>query len=119
VNWLGLSARSLVGIVLGVALGIALFLCGYPSVVLVGACTGVGCALFAEDRSALRGISVATVATWAAAVVDARRLGVSTLSISSTLTLGRWLAYLGCIAAAFLIGGSTIRRTAKTRTAGT
>jgi hypothetical protein len=119
VNWLGLSLRSLIGIVLGVAVGIALFLRVYPSVVLLGACTGAGCALLAEERSALRGISVATVATWAAAVVDARRLGVSTFAISTTLTWGRWLAYLGCIAAAFLVGGATVRRTARTRTAGT
>jgi hypothetical protein len=119
VNWLGLSVRSLLGIALGVVVGLLLFVHAYPSVVLVGVCTGSGCALLAEDRSGLRGISVATVATWAAAAVDARRLGVSTFAISSTLTPARWVAFLACIGAAFLIGSATVRRAARTRTAGT
>ena len=118
-NWLGLSFRSLVGVVVGAVAGLLLFTHVYPSVCLVGASTGIGCALFAEDRSALRGISVATVATWAAAAVDARRLGVGTLHISSTLTASRWLAYIGCILAAFLLGALSVRRQARTRVAGT
>lgn len=118
-NWVGLSRRSLIGIVLGVTVGVLLFRLVWPSVLAIGVCTGAGCALLAEDRSGLRGISVATVAAWAAAAVDARRLGISTLHISTTLTWARWLAYLGCVLAAFVIGSSTIRRTAKVRTAGT
>jgi len=119
VNWLGLSLRSLLGILLGVLAGVLLFLFEWPNVAVVGASTGLGCALLAEDRSGLRGISVATVAAWAAAIVDAHRLGVSTLRISSTLTASRWAAYLACVGLAFLVGGAAARRTAKVRTAGT
>jgi hypothetical protein len=119
VNWVGLSLRSLLGIAVGVAVGLLLFLFEWPSVVVIGLCTGAGCALLAEERSGLRGVSVATVAVWAAAIVDARRLGVPTLQISSTLGTSRWLAYLACIAFAFVLGGAAVRRTAKVRTAGT
>ncbi len=116
-NWIGLSLRSLLGIAIGVALGILIFTHGYPHVWVVGACAGLGCALLAEDRSSLRGFSVATAATWAAAFVDAQRLGVSTLHISSTLSFARWLAYIACMGLAFSLGGLSIRR--QTRTAGT
>jgi hypothetical protein len=119
VNWLGLSLRSLLGIVLGALVGVLLFLYEWPNVVVIGLATGAGCALAATDKSPLRGVSVATVATWAAAIVDAHRLGVSVFAISSTLTWQRWLAYLGCVGLAFLLGGSTARRAANVRTAGT
>jgi hypothetical protein len=119
VNWLGLSGRSLLGILLGVAVAAVLFVYVYPSVLVVGACTGAGCALLSEDRSGLRGVSVMTVATWAAAFLDAPRFGVSTLEISKTLTLTRWLAYIGCMASAFVMGSMALRRGAAIRTAGT
>jgi hypothetical protein len=118
-NWVGLSLRSVLGMAVGVTLGLLVFLFVWPSVIAVGICTGAGCALLAEDRSGPRGVTVATVAVWAAAIVDARRFGVSTFQISSTLSFARWLAYLACILAAFLIGGWTVRRTARVRTAGT
>lgn len=118
-NWLGLSTRSLLGIVLGVVLAVTLFLYVYPSVLVVGAGIGVGCALLAEDRSVLRGLSVATVAAWVAAALDARRLGISTFQISSVLTLSRLLVYLASIVTAFGMGALSIKRAAKTRPAGT
>ncbi len=116
-NWVGLSFRSLLGIVLGVVVGLLLFTRVLPQVWVVGAATGLGCAGLAEERSALRGISVATAATWAAAFVDGQRLGLSPLNISSSLTLSRWGAYLACIGLAFVLGGWSVHR-AK-RTAGT
>jgi hypothetical protein len=117
-NWLGLSLRSFLGIVIGAVVGSLIFLWFCPSVLVVGACTGLGCALLAEDRSVFRGISVATAAAWTAAALDAHRSGVSTFQISSVMTGLRLLTHLGSIALAFAAGTLSLRHT-KTRVAGT
>jgi hypothetical protein len=117
VNWLGLSLRSLAGILLGVVTGSLVFLYVAPAVVAVGACTGSGCALLAEDRSLLRGVSVATVAAWSAAALDAHRYAVPTLEISTVLSGGRLLAHVASVVIAFALGALSLQR--KTRVAGT
>lgn len=117
-NWLGLSLRSFMGIVVGAVVGSLIFLWLCPSVLVVGACTGLGCALVAEDRSGFRGISVATVAAWTGAALDAHRVGVSTFQISSVMTGLRLVTHLGSIALAFVAGTMSLRHS-KTRVAGT
>lgn len=118
-NWIGLSLRSLVGTLLGVFAGVLLFRHVWPQVWIVGVAAGIGCALVAGERSGLRGITVGTIAVWAAAAVDADARGVGVLHISSTLGLTRWVAYLACMGLAFFLGGLSISRAAKTRTPGT
>jgi hypothetical protein len=118
VNWLGLSVRSLLGIVLGAVVGSLLYVFSYPSVLVVGACTGAGCALLAEDRSLLRGISVLTVAAWTGAALEAHHFHIPTLQISSVLSGARLLLHLASIALAFLLGALSLQ-TKRTRVAGT
>jgi hypothetical protein len=118
VNWLGLSIRSLLGIVLGAVVGSLLYVFSCPNVLVVGACTGGGCALLAGDRSLLRGVSVLTVAAWTGAALDAHHLHVPTLQISSVLTGARLLLHLASIALAFLLGALSLQ-TKHTRVAGT
>ncbi len=118
-NWIGLSLRSLVGTLLGVFAGVLVFRHCWAEVWIVGVAAGLGCALVAEERSGLRGITVGTIAVWAAAVVDADARGIGVLHISSTLGLARWVAYLACMGLAFFLGGLSVTRAAKTRTPGT
>jgi hypothetical protein len=118
VNWLGAGLASFVaalfGAIAGVLLRIAAARMGFDLPPLVGLVAGIGAALASSERSGLRGVLVASLAVWAAAIgevlVHPRSGLVSDLfRFSDRLGAGGLVAYALTGLIAFLLGSRAAR----------
>jgi hypothetical protein len=124
-NWLGLTTVAFLTALLGALFGsvayAAALASGWDAPYLVGLATGLGALLGSPDRSAMRGLLVATGALWVAAIVQTRlgpHAGSNLLTFHATLTPTRLAAFAACGATAFLLARLSARRGAPLRTAG-
>lgn len=124
-NWLGWSTRAMIGALLGALLGAVAYgwglSRGYDAPYLVGVLAGIAAFVLSPDRSGLRGVMVATLALWSAAVAQSFAgpfRGVGVLAFHQTLTPTRFALYAACGAIAFALSRTSIRRDAGKRTAG-
>jgi hypothetical protein len=107
-NWLGWSGRAMAGALAGALLGAVLsglaFEHGVQLAWLVGLLAGLGAALLAKEKSPLRGVLVATIAVWAAAL---RETGASLtiFRFHETMTPTRLASYATCALLALILGG--------------
>ncbi len=92
------------GALLGAFLSGLAFDRGFQLAWIVGLLAGVGAALLAKDNSPLRGVLVATIAVWAAAL---RETGASPaiFHFHETLSLSRLASYAACALLALALGG--------------
>jgi hypothetical protein len=124
-NWLGLSKAAFLAAILGAILGGAGYAValarGWDAPYLVGILTGFGVMIGSPDRSGLRGLLVATVAIWIAAIVQTRVGPFASAGIfgfHTTLTPVRALSFAMCGVVAFVLARTSIRRNAPDRAAG-
>jgi hypothetical protein len=101
-------AGALAGAILGAFLFGLAFDHGFQLAWIVGLLAGLGAALLAKDKSPLRGVLVATIAVWAAAL---RETGASLaiLHFHETMTLTRLASYAACALLALVLGGRARR----------
>jgi hypothetical protein len=113
VNWLGWSGRAMAGALAGAIVGAFLSGLGadhgFQLAWIVGLLAGAGAAALAKERSPLRGVLVATLAVWAAAL---RETGASLaiFHFHETMTLTRLASYVACASFALVLGGRGPRR---------
>jgi hypothetical protein len=111
-NWLGWSSCAVAGALAGAVVGCFLFglalAHGWELAFVVGLLAGAGAACFATERSVLRGILVATIAVWAAAL---RETGASSaiFTFHETLTPTRVASYVACALLALALGARACR----------
>lgn len=124
-NWLGWSTRAFLCAVVGALLGAVLYdqalARSFDAPWLVGLGMGLGACAGAPDRSDLRGLLVATMSIWGAWAVQARVPPYSSAGLfgfHETLNARRFLAFVACAAAAFLLARTSIRSDARRRIAG-
>lgn len=121
VNWLGASLRAFLAALLGAALGAALAQhvarrYGLDLPPLVGMFTGAAAAAASRGKSGLRGMLVASLAVWAAAIAEvaaapSRGLSADLAGFHERLRPIRVLAYVACAAVAGLLGSrAPVRR---------
>jgi len=127
VNWLAWDTRSYLGAALGGVVGFFLFRAGlgadWFAPWLIGVGIGLGCALITRERSGLRGVVLACIAAWAAALaqvvlVSGGGLWEGIVGFHATLDLPTFLAHLGGIVGAFVFGRTSFRGDAQDRVAG-
>jgi hypothetical protein len=101
-------AGALAGALLGAFLSGLGFDHGFQIAWIVGLLAGIGAAAFAPNKSPLRGVLVATLAVWAAAL---RETGASLaiFHFHETMTLPRLASYLACAVLALVLGGLATR----------
>ena len=97
-------AGALTGAVVGAFLSGFAFEQGVQLAWIVGLLAGLGAALLAKERSPLRGVLVATIAVWAAAL---RETGASRaiFHFHETMTFTRLASYAACALLALILGG--------------
>ena len=124
-NWLGLTWAAFVATLVGALVGgvayAAALASGWDAPYVVGIAMGLGTLVASPDKSGMRGLVVASIAIWVAALVQAHIgpfKGAGIFGFHATLTAGRLAAFAGCGLAAFLLARSSARRDAPQRTAG-
>ena len=129
-NWLAFDPRSYLGALIGGVVGFFAYRAGldagWAAPWLVGLGIGLGCALVTRERSTLRGLVLACAAGWAAAlaqvslvpVAPGAGLGEGIVGFHATLDATALTLHLLGIAAAFLLGRTSLRPGATTRVAG-
>ena len=129
-NWLAFEPKSYLGALIGGVLAFFAFRAGVEADVfmpwLMGVGIGLGCALVTKERSGLRGIVLACATGWAAAIAQVSlmpvspgaSLGEGILRFHETLSVQALALHLIGIAAAFLLGRTSLRPGATTRVAG-
>ncbi|MDA1194811.1 MAG: hypothetical protein O2894_06470 [Planctomycetota bacterium] len=127
-NWLAWDPRSYGGAALGALLGACAYLLlrdsGFDEPWLVGLALGLGCALMTRERSGLRGIVLACTTAWlaagltVAAAAPAEGWVGGMASFHASLALPELTRHLVGIAAACLLGRTSLRRGASDRVAG-
>jgi len=128
VNWLAWDPIAFAGALLGLAAGLVAYAelgaRGIEAPWIVGLASGGACALFARDKSMLRGVVVAIAAVWAAAFGQSWRLAAHTSVLvelshfHESLGLWRLLEHLAGAGAALVCSSQTVRRNARARVAG-
>jgi hypothetical protein len=112
-NWMGLTRRTLLAMVLGCLVGAWLFgelrRYGLDVPPLVGAAAGLATAISSRRSDGVRGILVGAVAVWGAAVADvvaapARGFAADLLAFSDRLDAIRAALFVGCGVLAGVMG---------------
>lgn len=125
-NWLALDARvfaaALGGCLLALLIAALVEPLAFSPPWLAGVLGGLACAMVARDRSGLRGLVVAAMATWTAALhsasARAEPLAQAILGLHATFEPHDLLGYAIGLASAYMLGRTSLRRDASTRTAG-
>ncbi len=127
-DWLGWSGRAFLGALVGALLGAALVVRfgaaphGVPLAASVGLLAGLFASALAEEKSALRGVLVATLAVWVAASADVVSRGAPLFSglahLHAAWSMRELLSHvLGAVLAVWL-GGGSLKRGARRRVPG-
>jgi hypothetical protein len=112
-NWMGLTRRTLLAMVLGCLVGAWFFAAlrryGLDLPPLVGGAAGLATAISSRRSDGVRGILVGAIAVWGAAVADvlgapARGLGADLFAFSDRLDAIRAALFVGCGVLAGVIG---------------
>lgn len=129
-NWLSFDFRALVGCVVGACIGFSFY--GFLGMrqmeppAIVGLCAGLGCAIFTKERSGMRGVAIACIAIWIAALAQVYYFPtatdgilVSLVEFHETLSWGRAVGFALCGILAFLLGATSFNPDARVRLGGT
>ena len=126
-NWLGWDTRSYLGALLGGVLGVFVYKAcldaGFAAPWMIGLGVGLGCAALTRERSNMRGLVLACLTAWTAALAEvtlARGLGLleGIGAFHEGLGLRGVLEHVGGVVAAYLLGRIALRRDAEDRFAG-